>query len=56
MMGWIYAVVLPMLLTITYKNFLDADVKKRWAMLAVFLGGAAVGLVIVIAVPSPATF
>lgn len=55
-MNWIYAVVLPMLLTITYKNFLDADVKKRWAMLAVLIGGAAVGLIIVITIPSPATF
>lgn len=55
-MGWIYAVVLPMLLTICYKNFLDAGVKQRWSMLAVLLGGAAVGLMIVIAVPSPATF
>lgn len=52
-MNWVYAVVLPMLLTITYKNFLDADVKKRWAMLAVLLGGAAVGWIIVLVVPSP---
>lgn len=49
MMSWVYAVVLPLLLTITYKNFLDADVKKRWSMLAVFTGGAAVGFIILLA-------
>lgn len=52
-MGWIYAVVLPMMLTITYKNFLDAGVRQRWAMLGVLLGGAAIGWIIVLTIPSP---
>jgi hypothetical protein len=47
LMVWVYAIVLPSLLTITFKNFVDAGVQLRWSMLAVFLGGAAIGLIIV---------
>lgn len=49
---WIYAVVAPPLLALTYRNLREATWRQRWARLAALAAGVAIGIIIVLVMPS----